>query len=65
MSELVGDDEDALEALALDDRAGGDRVTHSGNRRKADDLKNITKNQLTIQSQILNTIKLGYTIAEN
>ncbi len=61
MSELVGDDEDALEALALDDRAGRDRVAHSGNRGKADDLKNITKNQFTIQSQILNTIKLGYS----
>ncbi len=43
MSELVGDDEDALEALALDDRTGRDRVTHSRNRGKADDLKNTKK----------------------
>ncbi len=61
MSELVGDDEYALEALPLDDRTGRDRVTHSGNRGKADDLKNTQKNQFTIQSQILNTIELGHS----
>ena len=58
----MGDDEDALKALALDDRTGRDRVTHSGNRGKADDLKNTKKINLQFNLKCyINTIKLGYS----